>query len=307
MSANIRLWIHAFRLHTLPLAASGILLGNFIALGYRNFHWGIFILSMLTAILLQILSNLANDYGDTKHGVDNPDRVGPDRIMQSGKVSVTGMKRMLGIFIALCLITGILLLVVSLPVIGLTSFIILLLTGLAAIWASYSYTAAENPYGYRGWGDFFVFVFFGLVCVFGAFYLQTGLFDPVVLLAASAIGFYSAAVLNINNLRDYETDIKTGKNSIPVILGKKGGRIYHLALILCGSLAIFLFSMNFFQHPLQFIFLTPVLAIIFNSLGVFGDIPPQQMTANLKRMSVFTLILVISFGLSLLILKCPNL
>ena len=163
MAANVKLWIHAFRLHTLPLAASGILLGNFIAIGYNSFHWSIFLLSLLTAILLQILSNLANDYGDTKHGVDNPDRVGPGRIMQSGMVTVAGMKKMLWIFIALCLLTGILLLIVSLPVIGWTAFVILLLTGLSSIWASYNYTASKNPYGYKGWGDLFVFIFFGIV------------------------------------------------------------------------------------------------------------------------------------------------
>jgi 1,4-dihydroxy-2-naphthoate octaprenyltransferase len=307
MPANIKLWIHAFRLHTLPLAASGILLGNIIALGYHDFHWSIFLLSLLTAILLQILSNLANDYGDTKHGVDNPDRVGPERIMQSGIVSVTAMKRMLGIFIALCLISGILLLVVSLQIIGWTAFGMMLVTGLAAIWAAFNYTASENPYGYRGWGDLFVFIFFGIVCVFGAFYLQTGMFRLSVLLAAAGIGFYSAAVLNINNLRDIETDIKTGKNSIPVLLGKKGGRIYHLLLILLGSFSFLLFGWSFFVHPLQFVFLTPILAVLFNSLEIFQDISPDQMTNNLKKMSIFTLILVISFGLSLLILKCPNL
>lgn len=307
MAANVKLWIHAFRLHTLPLAASGIFLGNIIALGLGNFNWNIFLLSLLTAILLQILSNLANDYGDTKHGVDNPDRVGPERIMQSGKVSVAGMKKMLGIFIALCLLVGILLLVVSLPVIGWPAFIILLITGLASIWASYNYTASKNPYGYKGWGDLFVFIFFGLVCVFGAYYLQTGLFNPIAILAAAGIGFYSAAVLNINNLRDMETDIKTGKNSIPVILGKKGGRIYHLTLLLLGSLSFLVFGWFFFVHPFQFIFLTPILAILINSLEVYRDIPPQQMTDNLKKMSLLTLMLVISFGLSLLILKCPNL
>ena len=307
MATNVKLWIHAFRLHTLPLAASGILLGNIIALGYHEFHWGTFLLSMLTAILLQILSNLANDYGDTKHGVDNPDRVGPDRIMQSGKVSTASMKRMLGIFIGLCLICGIILLIISVPVIGWKAFIVLLLTGFAAIWASYSYTAAENPYGYKGWGDLFVFVFFGLVCVFGAFYLQTGTFNPWVLFAASGIGFYSAAVLNINNLRDIETDIKTGKNSIPVLLGKRGGRMYHLVLIVLGSISFLIFGWFFFVHPLQFIFLTPILAVLVNSLEVFQDISPEQMTTNLKKMSVFTLLLVISFGLSLLILRCPNL
>lgn len=307
MAANVKLWIHAFRLHTLPLAASGILLGNFIAIGYGIFHWCIFLLSLLTAILLQILSNLANDYGDTKHGVDNPDRVGPGRIMQSGAVSIAGMKRMLGIFIALCLLSGILLLIVSLAVIGWMAFLILFITGIASIWASYNYTASENPYGYKGWGDLFVFIFFGLVCVFGAFYLQTGTFNPLVILAASGIGFYATAVLNINNLRDIETDIKTGKNSIPVLIGKKGGRIYHLVLILLGSISFLIFGWFFFVHPLQFIFLTPVLAIIINSQEVFKDIPPQQMTINLKKMSIFTLLLVISFGLSLLILRCPNL
>jgi len=307
MAANVKLWFHAFRLHTLPLSASGILLGNFIAIGYGAFHWGIFLLSLLTAILLQVLSNLANDYGDTRHGVDNPDRVGPGRIMQSGMVSVAGMKRMLGIFITICLISGILLLLVSLPVIGWTGLTVLFVTGLASIWASYNYTASKHPYGYKGWGDLFVFIFFGLVCVFGAFYLQTGSFNPVVLLAASGIGFYSVAVLNINNLRDIETDIKTGKNSLPVILGKKGGRKYHLLLISLGSFSFFIFGCVFFLSPLQFVFLLPVAAILINSLEVLKDIPPQQMTNNLKKMSILTLLLVISIGLSLLILRCPNL
>jgi 1,4-dihydroxy-2-naphthoate polyprenyltransferase len=307
MATHVKLWIHAFRLHTLPLAASGILLGNFIALGNGYFHWSIFLLSLLTAILLQIFSNLANDYGDTKHGVDNAERVGPDRIMQSGEITVAGMKRMLFTFITLCLLSGILLLILSVPIIGWKAVLILFITGLASIWAAYSYTASEHPYGYKGWGDLFVFVFFGIVCVFGAYYLQSGLLNLKVLLAASGIGFYSSAVLNINNLRDIDTDIKTGKNSIPVILGKKGGRIYHMGLIFLGSFSFIVFGFKFFQHPLQFIFLSPILAILLNSFEVYKDISPQKMTVNLKKMSIFTLVLVISFGLSLLILKCPNL
>ena len=155
-------WIHAIRLRTLPLALASIGLGSFLAAFDGKFRWSVLLLSGLTTIFLQILSNLANDYGDTQHGADHAGRAGPDRAVQTGKISMKSMKIAIYIFIGLSLVSGLSLLFISLQEVS-VGFLLMLLVGVLAIGAAINYTMGKNPYGYAGFGDLFVLIFFGLI------------------------------------------------------------------------------------------------------------------------------------------------
>ncbi|MGB0431936.1 MAG: 1,4-dihydroxy-2-naphthoate octaprenyltransferase, partial [Bacteroidia bacterium] len=195
-------WIDAARPRTLPLALAGLALGNLLAFENNKFSILICVLSILTATFLQILSNFANDYGDFVNGADNDARIGPARAVQSGAISTKTMKTAIITTALLSLITGILLLWVSSKNVNLVWLLIMLASGLLAIAAAYKYTASKNPYGYKGYGDIAVFIFFGLLAVMGIYFLQTNSLNLTMLLPASAFGLLSTGVLNLNNMRD---------------------------------------------------------------------------------------------------------
>jgi 1,4-dihydroxy-2-naphthoate octaprenyltransferase len=239
MSNTISNWLSAFRLRTLPLAFSCIITGSFLAALY-TFKWEITLLALLTTLFLQILSNLSNDYGDTVHGADSADRIGPKRAVQSGKISKASMKMAMIVFALLALISGLLLLYIALD--NVKTILIFLLLGLSAITAAIKYTAGKNPYGYKGLGDLFVFIFFGIVGVEGVFFLHTQAFSVNGLLPASAIGLLSVAVLNLNNMRDHVSDAKAGKNTLVVKMGFENAKRYHAALIILSFLCAHTFS-----------------------------------------------------------------
>ena len=225
-------WISAMRLRTLPLSIAGIITGGVMAYKFsvHNFNIPVFILAILTALLLQILSNFANDYGDFENGADNENRKGPQRAVQSGRITAQSMKGAIIITAIITLIFGLSLLYLAFRNIDL-KFIIYFLIGLGCIAAAIQYTMGKNPYGYRGLGDVFVFVFFGLVSSCGTYFLLTHSFSPEVVLPSISIGAWSTAVLNLNNLRDIDNDKASGKITIPVRLGKDNGLIYHYLLI----------------------------------------------------------------------------
>ena len=203
-------WISAFRLRTLPLALSSISMGGFLAASSGQFNGLIFFLCCLTTIFLQILSNLANDYGDSVNGADHSGRTGPERAVQSGVISARQMKNAVITFVLLCLLSGISLLLVSF---GWNWRILLLFFGLGilSIIAAVAYTIGKRPYGYAGLGDISVLIFFGLIGVMGSLYLFTKELSGLKILPALSCGFFSIAVLNINNIRDIESDRKAGK------------------------------------------------------------------------------------------------
>lgn len=300
-TACVKIWISAFRLHTLPLSLSGLLLGNMIAVYYKSFSYDILLLSILTGILLQVLSNLANDYGDFVHGADTKERIGPERTVQSGQISPASMKNAILLFVILSTITGILLLILSIRNTGIIPVIVFLMIGLAAIWAAYHYTASKNPFGYKGWGDFFVFLFFGIVSVCGAFYLQTGILRLWILLPAVSMGFFSSGVLNLNNIRDISNDRESGKNTLAVRFGEKGSRIYHQVLMLAGSILMLIFNLHIYSKLIQFLFLLPLLLFVVNGLQVYRTYDPMKFYAYLKQLSLSVLIYAIFFSLSILI------
>ncbi|HOX80225.1 MAG TPA: 1,4-dihydroxy-2-naphthoate octaprenyltransferase, partial [Bacteroidales bacterium] len=193
-------WIDAARPRTLPLSLSSTLMGSFMALSFHQFSWSVFILAMLTTVMLQILANLANDYGDTLSGVDNKERIGPKRGLQRGAISLQAMRNAIIINVLLSVIFGIWLILEGLHYRISIMALIYLLMGFAAILAAIKYTVGRNPYGYVGLGDLFVFIFFGPVGVAGTYYLHTNTWDPCVWLPSISLGLFSVAVLNINNI-----------------------------------------------------------------------------------------------------------
>lgn len=254
-------WLESLRLRTLPLAFASIVMGSALASLQGVFHPLIALLALLTAGLLQILSNLANDYGDAEKGSDTPDRVGPLRGMQKGLITAAQMKRAIILTVILTVISGIALIAVACQK---PSDILGFLTlGLLSIGAAITYTVGTRPYGYMGLGDISVLVFFGWISVAGTFYLQAGYFDWIVMLPATATGLLATAVLNINNLRDIDTDSANGKNTLAVRLGPKNARRYHQIILTAALLCLTMFSAAYLRHWTGWLFLLamPMLAI----------------------------------------------
>lgn len=294
--SNTKAWISAFRLRTLPLALAGIILGGFLAQTQQAFSWSILLLAMLTATLLQILSNLANDYGDFEKGTDNDNRVGPMRAMQSGAIDQPSMKRALMLFGALSLLSGVALLYISFGadkfLYALTFFAI----GIAAIWAAIKYTVGKNAYGYLGLGDVFVFIFFGLVSVMGVYFLMVQSIDFPVLLPASVIGFLSAGVLNLNNTRDIENDLASGKNTLAAKLGLKNAKNYQYLLYIASVVASLEYTFSYGNGNL--IGLTGLLPATLVVFKVYKSATHKELDPLLKVQAIGTLVYALLFGFS---------
>jgi len=298
--AKFKTWIKAARPRTVLLSFSGVLLGGFLAIAKvpepveGPTPWLTIIFSALTAILLQILSNLANDYGDFKKGTDNVKRVGPQREMQSGAITEREMKHGLVITALLCLISGALLIFVFA---GLTwkELLVFAALGIAAVLAAVLYTLGKRPYGYRGLGDLYCFLFFGWAAVAGTFYLTTKSLDFSVLLPASAMGFLSNAVLNINNMRDYENDKASGKNSLVVKLGLKKAFIYHCLLIYGAFVCLTVYLVLKHVPVYSYMFLCLFL-LFFKDLKAIKKTRPEQLDPFLGRQVRNTFLLVVVYG-----------
>ncbi|MHA6247258.1 1,4-dihydroxy-2-naphthoate polyprenyltransferase [Pontibacter sp. CAU 1760] len=293
----MKAWISAFRPRTLPLALSCIGMGGFMAAAQGVFNGTIVGLCILTTLFLQILSNLANDYGDSRHGADNEHREGPKRAVQLGHIKAEQMKKGMLVFSLLSLVSGLLLLWVAFGTEGMLLFVVFLGLGLASIWAAINYTAGDKPYGYAGLGDISVFVFFGLVGVLGTYFLQAQALQGMVLLPALVCGFFSTAVLNVNNIRDIKSDTLAGKNSIPVRLGPERARIYHMLLLLGGVLSAVAYVWLNFYSPWQLLFLLAFPLVLVNGINVWRKQTSQQLDPYLKQMALTTLLFVLLFGL----------
>lgn len=298
--SEVKNWIEAFRLRTLPLALSSIGLGSFLAAFERQMRWDVLILAALTTIFLQVLSNLANDYGDSKHGADHAEREGPSRAVQSGAISPKSMKNAIYLFISLSLGSGIALLLVALENLDI-KFIILLTLGIMAIGAALNYTMGKNPYGYAGFGDMFVIIFFGFIGVVGTYFCHTGHFQLDVLLPAFSCGLLATAVLNVNNIRDIVSDKKAGKMSIPVRIGRANATLYHWLLIALAIIASLVYVAINYHSPYQFLFLTTTPLLIFNGMKVSANRESKKLDPMLKQMAISTLLFIITFGIGNLI------
>ena len=296
---EIKPWIGAFRLRTLPLALASIGMGAFLAAAQGKFDIWLFALCCLTTVLLQILSNLANDYGDTIHGADHMGRKGPSRAVQSGTIPADTMRKAILLFALLSLTSGISLLLFSFGLDFRFLFFFLGL-GLLAIAAAVMYTVGAKPYGYSGLGDLSVLVFFGLIGVMGSLFLFTKEIQWLHLLPALACGLLSMGVLNINNIRDIESDTHAGKFSIPVRIGKKRAGYYHWFLSIGGILAATIYSIWNFHSPFQFLFLLAAPFFFMISEAVNRK-PSEELDPYLKRMAIATLLFVILFGVGQLV------
>jgi 1,4-dihydroxy-2-naphthoate octaprenyltransferase len=294
---NIKAWLEAIRIRTLPLALSSTILGSFFAFSRGQFKWPVFILASLTTLFLQILSNLANDYGDFKNGVDNENRIGPRRLVQSGLISATQMRKALIILITLTFISGTLLIFSGTSGDGSFVKVTFFIVGVLAILAAVKYTVGKNPYGYRGLGDIFVFLFFGLIGVMGTYYLHTNTFSFWLILPATSIGLLSAGVLNLNNLRDYESDKKANKRTLVVMMGNKKAKIYHLSLVAGSLLAGIIYTIFNFNSGYQLLFIVTIPLFVENIRSVFFYHKPIELYPELKKLAVSTLLFSICFGL----------
>ena len=299
-------WIEAARPRTLPLAIASILLGNFLAYAAGKFSFLTAILAILTTLLLQILSNFANDLGDSKNGVDNKNRKVALRAVQTGKISPSEMKNAVIIAASLSFISGISLLYFALQYANpqtITAFVGL---GILAILAAIAYTVGKKPYGYMGLGDLSVFLFFGWVGTFGTYYLQTEILNYYILIPASGCGFLSVAVLNLNNLRDLENDRKTGKNSIPVRIGKIYGFYYQKTIMLLG-VCTFIIYLMYQGKPIQLSQNIIIMAGWYPLVQIIKQLnskmTPAQIDPYLKKTALSTLFLIVIFGVSQIFLS----
>ncbi len=292
---NLKPWIAAARLRTLPLAFSSIILGTCLAASHGHYNIGVFILSLLTTLCYQVLSNYANDYGDGVKGTDAA-RVGEQRAVASGAISAAQMKKAVWIFGFLSFVFGTWLSIIAtqgLPLVVTIGFVVL---GLLAIIAAITYTVGRRAYGYKGLGDISVLIFFGIVGVVGSYFLQTNIINWEVFMPAIAVGFLAIGVLNLNNMRDLESDKRHGKITLPVMMGLKGAKIYHgVLIILAFDLAYVYNSMaeTSFWGNLYFL---SVPFLIINLFQVSKAQTPQQFEPLLKRLAITTLLFSLTFG-----------
>lgn len=297
--AAISHWIKAFRLRTLPLALSSIGMAGFLAYDQHRFNTIVFVGCVLTTLFLQILSNLANDYGDFMNGADGVHRVGPERAVQSGAISIAEMRSAIIAFSILSLIAGIALLYQVRGLLSIELLIGFLVLGLLAIVAAVTYTSGKNPYGYAGLGDISVFIFFGFVAVCGTYFLQSGNIAADVLLPAISCGLLSTAVLNVNNLRDIDSDKLAGKKSIPVRIGPLYGRYYHLFLIISAWLCATIYVLGHYTSLFNFVYLASLPLFVRHLILVFKTKEPRLLDPYLKQLALSTLVFVITYGVGI--------
>ena len=292
-------WINAFRLRTLPLAFSCIIMGSGLAYATGQFYLTVFILALITTLFLQILSNLANDYGDFVKGTDNDERVGPDRTMQSGLITKPEMVRIMWVIALLCSIFGVWLIYEGTNGLDLLKAGVFAILGITAMGAAVKYTMGKNPYGYAGLGDIFVFLFFGWLGVLGSYFLHTHTLNWELLLPASSIGFFTTAVLNINNMRDHLTDEKSGKNTLVVRIGISWAKRYHFMLNFIGILFIVLYTVPAINAILFFLFgfvlfIKPAREILRNKDYTSFD---PYLKKQVIAIFLFTIIFVVSLNI----------
>jgi 1,4-dihydroxy-2-naphthoate octaprenyltransferase len=294
---KLKSYIKAARLRTLPLSVSGIILGS--ALAYYNGYFNLltFLLAILVTISLQILSNLANDYGDGVKGTDNEHRVGPERAIQSGEITPDEMFSAIKTNV---LIVIILVFLLILNAFGtqhfLYAFLFFALGGLS-IYAAIKYTVGESAYGYRALGDLMVFLFFGLLSVIGTYFLYTKQLDHVVVLPAWVVGLLSTGVLNLNNMRDIDNDKASGKITMAVKLGLKGAKRYHLFLVGGAMILSLLFGLLYYRSISSLLFIIAYIPLIKHLKTVFNAKEAKDLDPQLKVLALTTFVLSVLLSL----------
>jgi len=294
-------WLESLRPKTLPLAFAAIVVGTVLAWWQGYFDPLVAALALITAGLLQILSNLANDYGDAIKGSDKPDRIGPLRGMQKGAISLGQMKRALLIVIVLSCISGLGL--VSAATQTMADFIGFLALGGLSIIAAITYTVGKRPYGYQGLGDISVLTFFGWISVMGSWYLQAHTLIPAIFLPATACGLLATAVLNINNLRDIDSDRENGKHTLVVRLGPVNARRYHAGLLAGALLCFTLFNLISLHSLWGWLFLLAAPLLFKQARYVLRERDPRAMPPMLERTVKGALLTNLLFVLGIILSK----
>ncbi len=294
---NLKTYIQAARLRTLPLSVSGIIVGSFLAYASGYSNWKIVVLALLTTVGFQILSNFANDYGDGIKGTDNKDRIGPERALQSGAITQKQLKTTILITAIITLLIALALIFVSFgfdnPLYTLLFFIL----GIASIAAAIKYTIGNNAYGYSGLGDLFVLLFFGFLSVVGTYFLFTKQIHWTLFLPAFSVGLLSVGVLHLNNMRDRESDIKANKNTMAVKLGVEKSKKYFYFLIGFSFLFAIFYVNYHYNKAWQFIFVFAYIPIIKQLKRVLKNKEPKNLDPELKILALSTFLFAILFGL----------
>ena len=272
--SSLKLWVEGARLRTLPLAIAPIALGAGTASSLDSFDLGLTLLALTVALALQIGVNYANDYSDGIRGTDE-NRVGPLRLTGSGSKKPEAVKLAAFVFFGIAALAG-------LGVVLITGLLVLLLVGLAAIIAAWFYTGGKNPYGYAGFGELAVFVFFGLVATVGTNFIQTGLVDPLAILVGGAYGLYASAVLMVNNIRDIETDKKSGKNTLAVMMGRKAASKVFILMI---WLPVALNFLLIFIYPATLLGMLNLLLVLPATLIALDGRSAKELITALKLTS----------------------
>lgn len=298
---KLKIWWETARPKTLPLALASIFTGS--ALGYwanpHGFSCTVMGLCLLTTILLQVLSNFANDYGDHQKGSDTQERIGPLRGIQKGAISAYELKWGLIFMVIASFLSGSFLIGIAYE--NLSDLLTFAGLGILAIVAAITYTVGAKPYGYMGLGDISVLIFFGLLGVGGTYYLQTHSIDHHIILPAIGSGLLASAVLNINNLRDIEQDAKAGKNTLAVRLGGNKGRVYHCIILSIAALCYFLFALMITGSWAHYLFLLAFPLLAKHGIFVYRNQQPSALRPMLAQMSMISLMINILFSLGLLI------
>lgn len=286
--AKVSAWISAARPRTLPLSVAGILVGAATAAIENSYNNLIFWLAILTTLVLQILSNFANDYGDGIKGTDNHERLGPQRALQSGALTDKVLKKGIIVTVFICLLSALALIYSAFGKEDFLSSVFFFLLGVASIAAAIKYTVGNSAYGYRGLGDLFVFIFFGLVSVIGSNYLMTKSINFWLILPATSIGLLSSAVLNLNNMRDENSDRNANKNTLVVMLGKDKAKIYHFSLIIIAFLSLMIYGVFQFNSQLQFLCFIGFVPLFIHLRKVANYTQPQSLDPELKKVALST-------------------
>ncbi|CAH0991693.1 1,4-dihydroxy-2-naphthoate octaprenyltransferase [Sinobacterium norvegicum] len=299
INKTVKAWFEAARPKTLPLALASILTGSSLAAWQQQFSWPLAAGALVTAMLLQILSNLANDYGDAIKGTDNDNRLGPDRAIQSGSISPKAMLQAIAVTVALTLSSGIALIIFAFN--NTADILGFLALGVIAIVAAITYTVGNKPYGYRGLGDLSVLIFFGWLSVSGGYYLYTGDFLWLSLLPATAAGLLAVGVLNINNLRDIDNDRDSGKFTLVVRMGGGWARRYHLVLLATSFLCLIAFSYLAGLPPLGWLFLLALIPAALHAKAVHTSQQPQEIAPMMSHIVGIALLTNVLFSIGLII------
>lgn len=296
---KIRYYIKSMRLRTLLLSLAGVSLGLMLAAADYRISPAVVLLTLLTTVCLQILSNICNELGDTLSGVDTAERKGPQYSIGEGGLTVAEMRRLIVVMVVACMISGLMMIHASFGTMLALEPVLLIILGAAAIWSAIRYTLGHNPYGYRGLGDISVFIFFGVVSVLGSYFVAAhALHSWILVLPAAAVGFFSTGVLNVNNMRDMQTDAGI-RVTTPIRIGLHKARIYHTILIVAGWICLAAFNLMRFQDPRHWLFVLAAPLFAWHLYGIWTK-EGKDLDKMLPLLVVSTFVLCVLMGMGYL-------